>query len=179
MKRRVGLVVLLACSACALEEEPGTSIDGSEATGPQVVHVTASTVAELAPSQQLLVDLTQALVFVFDPSHGALDYGRMDLVCPNGAGMRLDGWMTERSIEIGADITLNGWATLSLGPMSLQSLIVEQGPSDSDCYLCTDGAWMCFPEGSSPASGGASGPGESQAAGFLLQSGGYVGPAPH
>lgn len=137
-----GALVLGACGG--QDGDSGAAVVGEQA-GPEVVRVTAGTLAGIAPGDMLLVDLTLPRVYDFDPSEGAIDYGKLEIVSPNYARMDMSAWMAARSAEAHRDVSLAGMAPIALGPASLVVLTTEVAEPGSGCYHCIDGAYVCVP----------------------------------
>jgi hypothetical protein len=141
--------------------------------------VTPLTISKLEPGEQLLADLTiPDHVWRFLHAGAPVDFSRIALVCPNGVGMTMAPWLEQRANDIALPLM-----QLTAGAL----VLTEPGRSDDApgltpgsctyCYTCSDGAFMCFV--SCAAGGSGLGSNEGPGAGYLKDSGGYVGPQPY
>jgi hypothetical protein len=92
---------------------------------------------------------------VFDPSAGPIDFGRIDLVCPNGQQMAADIWLIERSKEQGFDVaeiiseefslarTMEDAYSALHGGAGPSSQPLSDGTANGACWCCSDGVCIC------------------------------------
>jgi hypothetical protein len=173
---------LLACglvlAGCVADDvDPTTDIGLSGEQEITLHDVTPLTISKLEPGEQLLVDLTVPRhVWRFLPAGAPIDFERVALVCPNGIGMTMAPWLEQRTGDL----------QLSLAQLTSGALVLTEPGSSEDapgftpgscthCYTCSDGAFMCFvicAGGDGESNKSFDGPG----AGYLYESGGYVGP---
>jgi hypothetical protein len=142
-----GLLILLA--ACG--GEPDGPSDGSvESVAVETIDGTATDPQDDAGVIE--IDLRREdRVWAFDPTHGAIDYSRVLLTCPNGAVMSMEVWLDDLSKDLGLDVTAGGAASIALGlPTTKQAVVQSLPPIDAgnpdcaDCTECPDGAFVCW-----------------------------------
>lgn len=154
----------LACESPDDDSAPASLFDGS-GVDITVTRITAKDIGTLSDGSTLIVNARNKNgALVLDTSYGELDYGRIELICPNGQQMRMDTWLLNASEEEGFDLAstaangfsvgLNQENTLSAmnprdraAPTMLQPLFAEGCFSyccgTESCYQCPDGAWIC------------------------------------
>jgi len=135
----------------------------------RITRVTADDLANLDDGARLSLGTARDTdVLVFDPSQGPLDFGRIELTCPNGQRMGMDVWLLDLQKQRGADLQ-----TLTAGEFSLartqdnaiDGLEQEAGAEPNlepqydqncpppncvhnvcvgqTCYWCPDGQYVC------------------------------------
>ena len=153
-------LVLAACQAA----EPGASTGDTDL---QVTRITADDLANVAAGARLSLQASERDdVILFDPSRGSLDFGKIELTCPNGQQMGMDTWLTALEQSHGVDIGAMTGDIFSLAlakqtaadGLDVQDSSKESRPQgyeqgggqcctttclEQSCYLCTDGQWVC------------------------------------
>ena len=127
--------------------------------------ITAGTIASLEEGSRLLLDGSRQ-VLLFEPAGGAIDYGRIDLVCPNGQQMPMDRWLLDleerghpREEITGSEFALSvdresaaralasGGPSESAAAPSYEPLgeedVAEPNPECFGCIFCIDGQLVC------------------------------------
>jgi hypothetical protein len=83
--------------------------------------------------------------FQIDQSSGNIDFSRIELICPNGEAMPMNGWLETQSLDVEADLA-------ALDRFFIGRTTPPQDPPECadgscecvECHLCPDGMWMCY-----------------------------------
>jgi hypothetical protein len=171
MKRCHILTVRLVASLACLMIVACQDDAGPASTGDPDLHITRVTADEIAAldrgSLLPVAAATEDDVLIFDPSRGPLDFGRVELTCPNGQQMDMDTWLLDlekkRSIDL-QQLTSDSFAlarTPQTAVKGLEALGAPAAPRVSpydaecpppkcwkqicvqSCYWCPDGAYIC------------------------------------
>jgi hypothetical protein len=148
----------LSLAACQSTE---AEVASSE---PKVTRVTAEDLRYLDPAARLALSISdQHEVLLFDPSLGALDFGRIELICPNGQQMMMDVWLVELAQSQGLDLETYTRGEFTLARNQSDALEAINGRSVSpgmpspeplakagwkccgqECSCCDDGVCSCY-----------------------------------
>jgi hypothetical protein len=121
-----------------------------------VQRVTADDLAALDTSKRLVVSVGENDPLLFDSSAGAIDFGRIDIVCPNGQQMAADVWLHERAKEQNLDLgqTISNELSLARNMEDARAALRAEGspsykaqatdPVINPCVCCTDGLCICW-----------------------------------
>jgi len=153
---------LVACQST--EQAAVPSFEGAQ-SALHTTRITKNEISALRDDERLVLSTSGVgEVLVFDPSQGALDFWRIELICPNGQRMGMDLWLNNLAKEQGVDVAKLTAAEFSLALTQEDALEVVDGKSDAKtptlepqraaeepspccaqtCYLCEDGAWICY-----------------------------------
>lgn len=153
-------VPLVACQSTEQAEAP--SLEGAQSEL-HITRITESDIRALRDGERIVLSTSSVGdVLVFDPSQGALDFWRIDLICPNGQRMGMDLWLSNLAKEQDVDIAQLTDAEFSLARTQEDAINVIDRRIDAktptlepqqkvtpyccaeSCYLCTDGQWICY-----------------------------------
>ena len=133
---------LMGLVACAPDTDPGQGASGDAPTvETQVTRVTSEDVDRLLPEERLLIDLRpqDTLVHV-DQRDGAVDFSRLDVVCPNGEYMPMSTWIANLTTEEEEPILDTPEFLLAQNPPNW-----TQWPETCQtCTRCPDGILVCY-----------------------------------
>jgi hypothetical protein len=152
MKMRSLVAVIGACFGLILAAPACVPGEGADATSEEAAHVefdtvtvSADTIAKLAPGELLTVDMSDAsIVTRFEPRAGAIDFSRIELICPNGQTMRMDAWL-EHQAQNGFDVETAKKTGFALGGNDqVASSYVSQVESSNEPTYDTQDVAICF-----------------------------------
>src|SRR5688500_5949528 len=136
----MGLALALGAVACA---SPGSG-DPSSRSGALITRVDPASIAALESGAQILVDFREAdRVLVVDQTDGAVDLGRVRLLCPNGALMVMDDWVGLQASSV-ADAFDAALVSVSPTPDLASASLPDPGACGRLCETCPDGVTVCF-----------------------------------
>ncbi|MEM7677068.1 MAG: hypothetical protein AAF449_13785 [Myxococcota bacterium] len=145
--------ILIACMASALAFACGG--EENEASSSRTQTITANSIASLPAGELLRIDLSdENLITIFDTVDGQIDYGRIEIICPNGRMMPMNEWMVEQANDLAVDFESADRLVISANPYQFglddeqveelqvtrrYSSLLEEG----SYYCCSDGLYVC------------------------------------
>lgn len=138
----LALVSLLSAHAVACSSAPEP--DGE----PGIRRITAASTDALGPHERLALDLSEPVVYRFDPSSGPIELGRIDFVVDAAPRAVLDAVparvlaaVEERVVDLAGDRALFG----ALGEGSNDATQPQPQKKKYECVTCDDGVcWVEF-----------------------------------
>jgi hypothetical protein len=133
MRRWAGLVLAMAGGV------PGCNVDEP---GSDRLTITQQDIAALDAQSMLVLD-TRYESITIDQSLGAVDFARVQLICPDGTAMEMQQWLERTSTQVEAALSMLD--DFHLGRTLPPPPECEgEGCDCQQCELCPDGVWVCY-----------------------------------
>jgi hypothetical protein len=133
LRRWAGLVLAMAGGV------PGCNVDEP---GSDRLTITQRDIAALDAESLLVLD-TRYESITIDQSFGAVDFARVQLICPDGTAMEMQQWLERTSTQVEA--ALSTLDDFHLGRTLPPPPACEGEECDCQrCELCPDGVWVCY-----------------------------------
>lgn len=112
-------------------------------TQPHIAYITAKDIDGLEQGQKLVLEPNEKNEYIFDTSHGPIDFQRIYLR-QNGNSVTMDKWLDAAKNQTGVDYSnvANGYFTLGSEAMPLESnshgAVTPWSPTSRPCLKCVE-----------------------------------------